>query len=717
MTIEIIGEVRRKPASSTQLANILRTQSEWQGQLYFAFPIIGSLDGRHIIDAILITPDRGIFVFDLVEGTQHLDCFQHRQDDSANKLEARLKLQPDILDRRKLKIPIRTVSFAPGYTNQALLPSDSDYPVANSDNLVSEIESVRWLDNEDTIYLKTLSAIQSINTIRKVTNKRVVQDPSSRGQILTQLEDSIATFDANQSRAVLEFANGIQRIRGLAGSGKTVVLAAKAAYLHTLYPEWQIAITFNTRSLKGHFRNLINQFSYASGVEPDYERINILTAWGAPGGGERNGVYHDFCDQHGIPYYDFRSASMNFGSSQPFASVCREAISQLDEFTPKYDAVLIDEAQDLPVEFIRLCYLFAKTPKRFVYAYDELQNLTDDSLPPPEELLEGLDSNPSNSLSSFDSDDPSHDIILPTCYRNSRPILTTAHALGFGIYRRPFIDQEIGLVQMFEHPTLWHDIGYSTREGTLSDGQPVSLYRSTEHSPEFLENHSNIEDLIQFAPFQTEEEQAQWLVQAILSNLQEDELRPDDIMVINPNPRTTRRRTALPRSLLYDHEINSHLAGVDTHPDIFIPTNADSIVFTGIHRAKGNEAAMVYIINAQDCFYSPYNLATIRNQLFTAITRSKSWVRILGVGTAMHNLMTEFNQLANNNFELRFTYPTAEQRQLLRIVHRDMTRQQKQRIQNKDDELRDLIADLNDGVIHIADLDKNIVDKLRSILS
>ena len=43
-----------------------------------------------------------------------------------------------------------------------------------------------------------------------------------------------------------------------AGSGKTIVLALKVAYLHAHHPDWTIAVTFNTRSLKGQFERLIN---------------------------------------------------------------------------------------------------------------------------------------------------------------------------------------------------------------------------------------------------------------------------------------------------------------------------------------------------------------------------------------------------------------------------------------------------------------------------
>ena len=89
---------------------------------------------------------------------------------------------------------------------------------------------------------------------------------------------------------------------------------------------------------------------------------------------------------------------------------------------------------------------------------------------------------------------------------------------------------------------------------------------------------------------------------------------------------------------------------------------------------------MVYILNAQDCDSSSWNLASIRNRLFTAITRSKAWVRVLGIGDGMKNLMQEYDATRTNNFELRFTFPTEEQRKRLRVVHRDMTEEGRRRL-------------------------------------
>ena len=95
----------------------------------------------------------------------------------------------------------------------------------------------------------------------------------------------------------------------LAGSGKTIVLALKAAYLHAQHPEWRIAVTFNTRSLKGQFRRLINNFFLEqTGEEPDWDNLRIVSAWGAPGSLDRDGIYFEYCKTNGIQYYDFNNA-------------------------------------------------------------------------------------------------------------------------------------------------------------------------------------------------------------------------------------------------------------------------------------------------------------------------------------------------------------------------------------------------------------------------
>jgi len=714
MGVDIVEGTSRKPASSDELVKILRSEPKLSGQLFIGYPIVATSEGAHPIDALLVSEDRGIVVFDLIEGSDAGD-YRSRQDDSANLIEARLRLHRELLDGRELRIPIHTISFAPRVISPKVV---ANHPIASRETVVGHLQEFGWKKPDESVCASALSTIESISTIRQSRTRRTVQREDSRGARLKNLEESIATLDNPQSKAVIETVEGIQRIRGLAGSGKTIVLALKAAYLHAQHPDWRIAVTFNTRSLKGQFRRLINNFSVEqTNQEPNWENLRIVNAWGAPGGYERDGIYYEFCRVHDVEYLDFQSARRRFGQGSPFSRVCEVAIGQVSQSRPVYDAMLVDEAQDFSPSFLRLCYLLLKPPKRLVYAYDELQNLSEESLPSPEAIFSGIAGGPSLvDFSNAGGEGPRHDIILEKCYRNSRPVLVTAHALGFGIYREPQDQHDTGLIQMFDNPLLWTEVGYQLKDGELNDGQRALLHRTTETSPAFLEDHSSLDDLIQLVHFDDEEAQTNWLVEAIRNNLKSDELRCDDIVVINPDPLTTRGKVGQIRRRLFDIGINTHLAGVDTDPDTFFQSEEESVTFTGIFRAKGNEAGMVYIINAQDCHSSAPNLARIRNQLFTAMTRSKAWIRVLGIGSGMKELMKEYERLREKNFELEFIYPTEEQRQQLRIVHRDMTMDERKRLESSQRSLFDLVGELQSGNVRLEDMDKDMLAKLRDLL-
>lgn len=716
MALEVVKGTSDKPVASDILVDLLK-QADLEGQLFIAYPIIGSADGKRTIDATLVTPTHGVVLFDLVEGMD-LGGIEERQDDAANKLSSRLITNRRLVDRRRLAIPVNTVSFAPAVGDPGL-PNDADYPVCNRNTLHSTLEDLAGKELPEDLYRTTLSAIQSISTIRRSRLKRTFDDENSRGAKLKRLEDSIATLDNHQSGAVVETVEGVQRLRGLAGSGKTIVLALKAAYLHAQHPEWRIAVTFNTRSLKNYFRRLITSFSLEQvAEEPDWDRLRVVNAWGAPGGPERSGLYHEFCVSNQTDYFDFRSAKSHFGFEGAFSGSVKNALANTPNPEPLYDAILVDEAQDLPPEFLRMCYEILHEQRRLVYAYDELQDLHGEGLPPVEEIF-GLDENGEPRV-SFGQDQPGsarRDIILEKCYRNSRPVLLTAHALGFGTYRAPGPDDEIGLVQMFDDPSLWRDIGYRVREGALAPGSRVVLQRTPETSPPFLEQHSPEEDLIQFHTFRNQREQNEWIAENVRHNLMEDELRHDDLVIINTDPLTTRDNLGPIRRDLLEQGIASHLAGVDADPDVFFREGAESVTFTGIHRAKGNEAGMVYIANANEAFGRKRSLARVRNRLFTAITRSKAWVRVCGVGDEMDALKREFEQVVSNGYVLDFVYPTPEQQRHLRVVHRDMSHDEAEALDQKEQSLEELLDDLRRGRVFPEDLDPALRSELVRLLT
>ena len=655
----------KKPVSSRKLSEIIEGIEGLEGTLYVGYPVLGTPSGAFPFDAVFLGPHHGVIVLDVVEG-RSIGDFRARQDDLFTKLQSKLIQYPELVSRRKLDVPLTTVTFAPASNLDNVDDDDEDHPVVDEHGLADKLSAPSW--NGGPKYRALAAAIQSLSNIRKGRKRREVSRDDSRGAKVRNLEESIANLDFDQGAAVIETVEGIQRIRGLAGSGKTIVLALKVAYLHAQHPDWKIAVTFNSRSLKGQFERLINTFVIEqTSEEPDWERVQIIHAWGAPGGGPRNGLYYTFCRLNEVDYYDYGSASRKFGKSDPFGEACQAALNSAKTPKEEYDAILVDEAQDFSAAFLRLCYALLKEPKRLVYAYDELQSLTDSSLPPPDELFgKNPDGTPVVTFAAPRTGEPKQDIILERCYRNSRPILATAHAMGFGIYRPN------GLIQLFDQNTLWLDVGYRIHSGSLEDGKKVSLERTPETSPAFLETHSPVDDLILFKSFESAEEQDDWLVSQIEKNIHEDELFPEDIVVINPDPIKTQKAVAAARTKLFAKKINSSLAGVSTSADVFFANNL--VTFTGIFRAKGNEAAMVYIINADDCFgsWSPYLLARARNQLFTAMTRSKAWVRVLGIGKQMDKLIEEYEGIKQHNFRLDFKYPTAEEKKTLKLISREV---------------------------------------------
>ena len=712
--VNIVMGATQKPLACEELKKFFSEHNNLDGYLYIGYPIIATNEGGYPIDALWISEVHGLVIFNLIEN-KNIEDYQELQDDSANKIDAKLKNYKQLVHKRTLCVEINVVTFAP-FIRDEDTPTDEDYPLVNTNSLYNTLMNFTWTQNE--YFSALLSVLQAISTIRKVRKRNRLENPNSRGSRLNALEETIANLDNRQSKAVIETVEGVQRIRGLAGSGKTIVLALKAAYLHAQHPDWKIAITFNTRSLKGQFKRLINTFYIEqTNDEPNWENLQIIHAWGASGGGNRNGIYYAFCRSNNVEYYDYQTSKYKFKSEDPFGKACEHALLTAEASIKElYDVILIDEAQDFSQGFFRLCYAMLKTPKRLVYAYDELQSLKLQSLPSPEELF-GYHEDGTPKVKFYqDNGKPQQDIILEKCYRNSRPVLVTAHALGFGIYRKPEVDSETSLVQMFDQKDLWLDVGYKVLDGELEDGKHVVLARTIESSPRFLEMNENVDDLILFKSFASQEEQDIWVAEQIALNLKNDELRPDDIIVINPDPLSTNRAVGGVRARLFDMEIRSHTAGVDTTPDEFFSVNNDSIAFTGIYRAKGNEAAMVYVINSDKCYESTYELAKLRNQLFTAITRSKAWVRVLGVGDDMDKLIQEFEKVKAHDFTLDFKYPTKKQRENMNIINRDMDRPELERVKKSKSELKQLVKSLESGEVYLADFDKDTIDRLRSLI-
>lgn len=692
--------ITHKPAASERLLSFFKNNDTLEGLLYIGYPILFTAGESTTIDAIWISDSYGIVIFDLVEGNTTSRRSDH-QDKLFGLLQAQLVGYPVLKKGRELAVQIEVISYAP-----ACPLKEEDYLIAFSDTqlkkIIANLKPNQYKEHTQSV----VSILQSVINLKSRNKRDNIHNPLSKGSKIKALEDTIATLDNDQEEAIIEFVDGLQRIRGLAGSGKTIVLALKAALLHVQHPEWNIAVTFNTRALKDQFKDLISRFSAEKrGALPDFTKIRIINAWGSPRDVEdERGLYYDFCFEHSLEYYDFKKAESlaivnGKKSSQAFEMVIDKALNNASRYVEKYDAILVDEAQDLSESFLKMCYAFLKKPKRLIYAYDELQKLNEGSPLRSPKLIFGEDA---------------QDTILKKCYRNSRPLLVTAHSLGFGIYRNE------GLVQFFDQPQLWGDLGYYIKQGSLAYNSKVLLARNNESSPEYLEKHSDINDLIVFKEFSDFSSQASWIASEIEKNLQKEELLHKDIIVINPIALTTEKRVSEIRSLLASKNIDSHIAG-KFDPDTFFKSK--SITFTGINRAKGNEVPMVYIINADDCYsdseFENLDLIKRRNILFTAITRSKAWVRICGVGIKMKKLTSEYERVKAKNYELDFTYPTEKDIARMNLIHRDISESEKVVIKQEEDSLKNvaiIIGKIRKGEGSIYDYSPEVQVVLKQLL-
>jgi hypothetical protein len=322
------------------------------------------------------------------------------------------------------------------------------------------------------------SVFQSVAPLNRFASLRRVMRTERLGEAIRSLESEIALLDDQQARVAYQIPPGPQRVRGLAGTGKTVLLAMKAANIHSHYPDAKVLFTFNTQSLYNQVRSLISRFYRVNkDSDPDWANLQIRHAWGSS---RKNGVYSDLCAREGETPLSFGIARA-LDPQIPFRACCNHALKT--KTTPEYDYVLMDEAQDFPKEYFRLLYnITVPNPddgqKRIYFAFDELQSLSSIDIPTAIDLF-GVDKNgvPLVDLSGEYPGPMDKDLVLYKSYRCPNDVLMLAHGLGLGIHSKR------SCVQMISKEDTWQSIGYLVDEGPLVTGRHVVISRPHENSP------------------------------------------------------------------------------------------------------------------------------------------------------------------------------------------------------------------------------------------
>ncbi|MCW3989807.1 MAG: hypothetical protein NWE88_07020 [Candidatus Bathyarchaeota archaeon] len=707
------------------------------GICYHRYPVFSADRSRKEPDFLILHRENGLYVIYLLEcQINHIkniseDYWEMQNweslhefplNDSEDQIMAVLnKFRNERKLRKKRKVVIQGHIYIalPNITKSEFVekgfgesPSDS-YSIIFADDLeVSQLrEKLHQIPNDETQapitdeqWSLALGVLQGTPVLRRIPRAES-SNLSSKSAMLRKVETRMLSMDREQHSLAIQIPPGPQRIRGLSGSGKTIVMCMKAAFMHRRHPEWTIVYTFYTKSLYGMIQNLITRFyQYWSedNSEPDWTKIRVMHGWG---GKSQPGVYSTIAEAMSQEPRTFRNARNYFSyreSNEILGKCCNELIDCGTEIPELFDAILIDEGQDFHFSFYRLCLHCLKDPKRLIWAYDEVQSLESLAIPTTIDIFgTNDDGTPKISLDgTYEEGEIEKDVILYRCYRTPRPVLVAAHVFGMGLLRPE------GAVQFIPNSGGWEDIGYEIVSGSFTPGQTLTITRPKRNSPHLLEDLVGFSELVQWKSFDSINDEIVWIADQIQENIETDELRPEEILVIALDWKKMSQNFTLLRHLLNERDVNSIRPGYGSSSSSF--QIEGHVTFSGIFPAKGNEASIVYIIDFEKIGENNKIIVQLRNQAFTAMTRTRGWVIITGVGDRANHLFQELDLVMRKPDDVTFTVPDPSRIQRnLDSLEYERRRNRIKKARRLASELRRVLAEIDDPILR-----QQLIDRL-----
>ncbi|WOF16374.1 hypothetical protein F1737_06465 [Methanoplanus sp. FWC-SCC4] len=481
--------------------------------------------------------------------------------------------------------------------------------------------------------------------------------------ISSRLESINPGFGDNAK--VMELPNGPEIIRGIAGSGKTESICQRAAYLHSIEPEWRIGVFFSNPSLKGRMVSLLKKYTSVCGVEWDSEDPdgNLVAAelWGD---NDNFGFYSEVCDYSGIkPMTVSECRRFENDPADCFGYACKKILEN-EIIDPLYDVIFIDGAEDILVSKNELLYegkqpvfwllheslssFDSENPerKRLVWSFDEYQSVFSQKVPTVSQIY-GQDDLLKDEVNGF-----SELSIMDISFRTPGNILMAAHALGMGLYHYE---------GMLSGPTCkkaWKKMGYSVK-GEFSPGNEITLSRKVDKTPNDIIDFCD-ESLINFRKFNSKQMEYAFLCESVIRNIEEDNVRPEDILIVSLKGDEAIKsiRSALNAKNITDCRVFTCCPDNDDSEDDH-SVKPSGITISDVESAKGNEGMVVYLTDLE--VVAKYDSRIeLRNKLYIGMTRSKGWLTI--TGTPFYDELTFFNEVKRvlddikNQKEIKYRY-------------------------------------------------------------
>jgi superfamily I DNA and RNA helicase len=467
----------------------------------------------------------------------------------------------------------------------------------------------------------------NINETRQVRQDIV---ESSLGAII----DELATMDKYLSAEQTELSRlpigGFPRlVRGVAGSGKTIVLANLTARLlnrqqnvnPTLFDDCEtehlrVAVICFNRSLVSLLRQKIKD-AYNQQTFEDISSKDILWV------GHLNGLMRKVSyDNRALQYI----SPMAIKDSSERATQYIEQVQSFTKSHPEesgkllYDAIFVDEGQDFEPEEFQLLLNLLKTnettgEKNLVIFYDDAQNLYGRHRPNWKQI--GIDVGRGDRAR-----------VMKECFRNTREIVETAFNVLLGA--ESSAESKVKL-------KTYADVSYLRQAGLVEE--VGGFYKVG-----FAERTGSYPDVQVFASRQKEKE---WIAGEVQRLLSTELVRPEDILILFNYPLVFEDLGEMIRARLGKEYVLNFVKpfGKDGDQDTLI-FKKNSLTLSTVHGAKGYDAYVVFLAGA-DLFRED---EAGRASFYVGATRAKLTLHVTGLKSA---ILTEAQQVIARARSLR----------------------------------------------------------------
>lgn len=392
---------RDVPPAVARIASALRDGLDDAATVWYE-PLF-DVKGKHP-DFVVLAPDSGILVLEVLQEKAgalapraEQDQPLARADTFARSLQEAIERQGRLRPEDRLPVTAAAAlpysgSSDPGIavlgrlsTEQVLFRDDLQLALDDPDGFGRRIRKLMPRQLRDPL------SAEAEKIHRALIHPDTVIGPAQLELGTSDLSSSqeLKVLDRHQEQLAKNLGQGHRVIRGVAGSGKTLVLTYRAKLLAEAFPQHRVLVTCYTRSLAGALGRQLT----------DLANVDVRTL---------NSLMNKASASAGLEKLDFKKVS-----AEDIAEQALQGLDKKPKSVPRYDHVLIDEAQDFPTPALKFAVALLK--------------------PGSESLLVVADAAQNIFRSKFTWKEAGINAVgrtrkLTRSYRNTRPILEYAHA-------------------------------------------------------------------------------------------------------------------------------------------------------------------------------------------------------------------------------------------------------------------------------------------------